>query len=217
MICVRCGAKMKENAKFCSECGFAAAQKKKDRYCKACGAKMKENQMFCTECGTLFAEQGAEENDSQPAKADIPSNDAGDAANKSYKNLQYAVETKAPKKMKMCNIFMKEEQMEIKRQLNHAIFEASAAGVRVLGPLGGTNVGAKILFGGELALMNKKYARMLVEITIPYKDIANLEKGMYIKNPTIIITLQNGSIYTIAVGEFQEEIWRLMEDKTKAY
>ncbi|MDO5336376.1 MAG: zinc ribbon domain-containing protein [Eubacteriales bacterium] len=206
MFCIRCGTQLHEDAKFCSKCGFAVTQEKKNRYCMICGAEMQENQMFCTACGTLFDEQRGGRNDSQPVEEDIASNDTEGIVNKSYENLHYAVETKKPKTMKMCNILMKEEQMEIKRHSSHAV-------VRAIGRQGGMIGGA--IAGGMIALMDAKNADKPTEIVIPYKNIANLEKGMYINNPTIIITLQNGSIYTIAVKKFQEEIWTLLESKTR--
>ena len=49
MYCSECGAKIKENAKFCDECGAPAENVK---YCSGCGAEQKENARFCDVCGT---------------------------------------------------------------------------------------------------------------------------------------------------------------------
>lgn len=45
--CPKCGAVTKKNAKFCSECGEKLV---KEKSCE-CGAKLKANAKFCPECG----------------------------------------------------------------------------------------------------------------------------------------------------------------------
>jgi len=45
-VCPKCGATLKPNAKFCPECG-----EKLIKTCKKCGAELKANQKFCPECG----------------------------------------------------------------------------------------------------------------------------------------------------------------------
>ena len=45
-VTCECGAKVKENAKFCPECG-----KKIGLSCPKCGAKIKKGAKFCSECG----------------------------------------------------------------------------------------------------------------------------------------------------------------------
>ena len=44
--CSKCGAEIKENAKFCPECG-----EKQGSVCPKCGANLKKNAKFCSECG----------------------------------------------------------------------------------------------------------------------------------------------------------------------
>ena len=44
--CPKCGAEVSKNAKFCPECGSALV-----KTCKKCGAQLKENAKFCSECG----------------------------------------------------------------------------------------------------------------------------------------------------------------------
>lgn len=44
--CSKCGAKIKEGAKFCPECG-----QKQGKVCPKCGATVKETTKFCPECG----------------------------------------------------------------------------------------------------------------------------------------------------------------------
>ena len=58
--CVKCGAKIKEGAKFCPECGA-----KQGLSCPKCGASLPSNSKFCPECGeklnaTKKCECGAE-------------------------------------------------------------------------------------------------------------------------------------------------------------
>lgn len=45
-VCSKCGAKLKEGAKFCGECGA-----KQGETCPKCGASVDSNAKFCGECG----------------------------------------------------------------------------------------------------------------------------------------------------------------------
>ncbi|MBN1994665.1 MAG: zinc ribbon domain-containing protein [Anaerolineae bacterium] len=46
--CPNCGATLKPNAKFCSECG---APIKTQKFCSQCGAELESGAKFCPECG----------------------------------------------------------------------------------------------------------------------------------------------------------------------
>ncbi len=48
-VCPKCGKAVSKNAKFCPECG---ENLKKEIVCKKCGAKIKKGAKFCPECGT---------------------------------------------------------------------------------------------------------------------------------------------------------------------
>ena len=48
-VCPKCGKPVSKNAKFCPECGETL---KKEIVCKKCGAKIKKTAKFCPECGT---------------------------------------------------------------------------------------------------------------------------------------------------------------------
>ncbi|MGN1099516.1 MAG: SPFH domain-containing protein [Christensenellales bacterium] len=47
-VCPNCGATVKASAKFCPECGQKIGEKKK---CSECGAEVKAGAKFCPECG----------------------------------------------------------------------------------------------------------------------------------------------------------------------
>ena len=49
MQCKKCGIELRENAKFCSECGEKVIKELK---CKMCGNILMPNSKFCDECGT---------------------------------------------------------------------------------------------------------------------------------------------------------------------
>ena len=51
-FCVKCNAKMTDDAKFCTECG---AEQPVVNKCKKCGNLLDENTAFCTNCGTPVA------------------------------------------------------------------------------------------------------------------------------------------------------------------
>jgi membrane protease subunit (stomatin/prohibitin family) len=51
--CVKCGAKLREGAKFCSECG--ASQEKQKCANPDCGFELAAGAKFCPECGTKTA------------------------------------------------------------------------------------------------------------------------------------------------------------------
>ncbi len=53
-ICENCGAKLKEGAKFCQECGSAVTASAEDdelNFCPNCGKKLTSGEEFCNECG----------------------------------------------------------------------------------------------------------------------------------------------------------------------
>ena len=46
--CVKCGASIASNVKFCPECGEKQPQAK---FCPNCGTKLSDSAKFCPECG----------------------------------------------------------------------------------------------------------------------------------------------------------------------
>lgn len=50
MKCTNCGAELKNDAKFCLNCG-AAVTAPGERVCPSCGARNSESQHYCSECG----------------------------------------------------------------------------------------------------------------------------------------------------------------------
>ena len=55
--CEKCGAKVKEGAKFCPECGNKMEQEKAK--CPECGAEVAKNAKFCPECGKKLVQEDA--------------------------------------------------------------------------------------------------------------------------------------------------------------
>jgi ribosomal protein L40E len=53
--CVKCGAKLREGAKFCSECGSTQEKQK----CSNCQAELAPGTKFCAECGTKQEQESA--------------------------------------------------------------------------------------------------------------------------------------------------------------
>ena len=65
MKCTKCGAEIKDGAKFCQACGAKQEIPKEERrFCKACGAPLKPGAAFCTACGAK-------------ADADLPQESSG--------------------------------------------------------------------------------------------------------------------------------------------
>lgn len=56
MYCKSCGAKMDDDAVFCSNCGANKDSIENFTYCEKCGTKITEDAAFCTECGTPIPE-----------------------------------------------------------------------------------------------------------------------------------------------------------------
>ncbi|MGC8581988.1 MAG: zinc ribbon domain-containing protein [Thermoplasmata archaeon] len=48
VVCKHCGAKLKENAKFCSNCGTPVSR---DLKCPSCGQPYETGEKFCSSCG----------------------------------------------------------------------------------------------------------------------------------------------------------------------
>lgn len=56
MKCIKCGAEIKDGAKFCQVCGAKQEMPGEEkRFCKACGAPLKPGAAFCTACGAKAA------------------------------------------------------------------------------------------------------------------------------------------------------------------
>lgn len=62
MKCHNCGFNIRDDAKFCGNCGspVGSLEKKdgnKSIFCKNCGAELSEGTVFCTRCGTSITDQ----------------------------------------------------------------------------------------------------------------------------------------------------------------
>jgi Double zinc ribbon len=50
LTCSNCGKELRDNAKFCGDCG-TPVQEKKPNWCANCFAELPENTKFCLQCG----------------------------------------------------------------------------------------------------------------------------------------------------------------------
>lgn len=56
--CENCGALLRENAKFCDQCGAPVkGGKEVKKYCKNCHAQLEQGALFCPECGYRVVEE----------------------------------------------------------------------------------------------------------------------------------------------------------------
>lgn len=73
MKCIKCGADIKDGAKFCPVCGAKQEmQTEEKRFCKSCGAPLKPGAAFCTACGakvTAETQQKPEEKTAEQPSA----------------------------------------------------------------------------------------------------------------------------------------------------
>ena len=73
MYCENCGASLRENAKFCDQCGTqvdAGAETKK--YCSNCHAELEPRALFCLECGYRVEPEPRPDPEPQPSPNPIP-------------------------------------------------------------------------------------------------------------------------------------------------
>lgn len=64
-LCMKCGAVMRQGAKFCPACGVAApvsqeANKPRMIFCMKCGAPLKDGVKFCMKCGSAVSQAAQE-------------------------------------------------------------------------------------------------------------------------------------------------------------
>lgn len=69
--CENCGAKLKENANFCPECGTKITPKT-TKTCPKCGEKISDNENFCESCGAGLNAPQVVENESFIEKYKLP-------------------------------------------------------------------------------------------------------------------------------------------------
>lgn len=65
MKCNHCGAEIKENSVFCSECGNKI-DVPKQKFCQKCGHVLSSDSKFCPECGASIAASSADNNMKTP-------------------------------------------------------------------------------------------------------------------------------------------------------
>ena len=67
MYCENCGASLRENAKFCDQCGRSVgAEAETKKYCSNCHAELEPGALFCPECGYRVVEEPAPEPEPVP-------------------------------------------------------------------------------------------------------------------------------------------------------
>lgn len=60
VTCPACGEKLNKNARYCSTCGTAIPNAKKN-VCVSCGAKLVEGAKYCASCGTAVETESVKE------------------------------------------------------------------------------------------------------------------------------------------------------------
>ena len=76
-LCVACGAKLKKDALYCSQCGTKIEVEEPEveeepaaPACPECGTELEENDKFCPHCGVKVAEEAPAEEPSEEAFAE---------------------------------------------------------------------------------------------------------------------------------------------------
>ena len=75
MYCENCGASLRENAKFCDQCGALVHIGEKEN-CQHCHAELEPGGLFCPECGYRVMEEPAPEPVPDPAPPPDPKPDS---------------------------------------------------------------------------------------------------------------------------------------------
>ena len=71
MYCENCGASLRENAKFCDQCGALVHIGEKE-YCQHCHAELEPGALFCPECGYRVVEKPDPEPEPEPVPDPTP-------------------------------------------------------------------------------------------------------------------------------------------------
>lgn len=203
MFCSKCGAALSESDQFCSKCGSPVAQKPQKRYCTVCGAELAEDQLFCTKCGMRFDESTVRQNNTYSAGQNGVNASAGispDTFIKGYANKSYSVGKLTLGNVKQCSIVMRGDRLEILKNGKAAYLLGGALGGAIMGSVEG-------------AIAAKGNSGKPATVTIPYRSIRAMEKGKFGLNNTIVFTMADGAVYTIAVGYDQDEIINTIRSK----
>jgi len=70
MKCTKCGNEIKDDVKFCPNCGEKVKEEKKIKYCMKCGSELKPDSLFCSECGASI-EDGQKKGTSVKSKKPV--------------------------------------------------------------------------------------------------------------------------------------------------
>ncbi len=86
-LCVTCGAKLKKDALYCSQCGAkieaeepAVEEGPAAPVCPECGTELEENDRFCPHCGVKLAEDAPAEEAAEAAEPEAPAEAADEEA-----------------------------------------------------------------------------------------------------------------------------------------
>ncbi len=198
MFCIKCGMAVQPGDKCCSKCGNPITENPVRRFCMACGCELREGQLFCTNCGTVFDEKVIQKNSARAPEQDSGSSKS--AVIKSYSNQRYTIGKISLTNSRQGTIIMREDRIDI--------IKNGMAGYLIGGIIGGSIAGA--VKGSAAAAGNSNKP---ATVTIPYQSIKKFEKGRFGRNKTIIITMDNDAIYTLAVGNNQDEIYGIISQK----
>ena len=183
MYCKKCGTILDKNAKFCRKCGAPIKDEASHKFCKNCGIQLSKEQIFCTNCGLRM-----DEGTTVTSKANVPQEEN---PVKTFEYITYASGevTEPSMKMKRGSSIFQKDKIELYMDND----SGQAVGRMLGGALGGAIIG--IIEASKNASNGVKPT-----VVIPYMSIVKYVSSSILLNKSIIIYLNDGTIYTLVLG-----------------